>query len=133
MYTLRKLHKNFLCIKVEVENIFFFNSLASRYSNEEFGHSDCMEGEIFEQAAGLVHFFQGLVGGRRRRRYDFYDMPVSNTKANVNISLSGARLTGLASTDFKMLMDRTIRGEPQDAKVDLIVKIDDFTVKVIQN
>ena len=36
-----------------------------------------MEGEIFEQAAGLVHFFQGLVGGRRRRRYDFYDMPVS--------------------------------------------------------
>ena len=60
-------------------------------------------------------------------------MPVSNTKANVNISLSGARLTGSASTDFKMVMDRTIRGEPQDAKVDLIVKIDDFTVKVIQN
>jgi hypothetical protein len=93
-----------------------------------------MEGEIVEQAAALGYFFQGLVGGRRRRRRDdFYDLPISNTKANVNISLSGARLTGSASTDFKMIEDRRIRGEPQDAKVDLIVKIDDFTVKVIQN
>ena len=51
----------------------------------------------------------------------------------IYLSLSGARLTGSASTDFKMVEDRRIRGEPQDAKVDLIVKIDDFTVKVIQN
>ena len=81
----------------------------------------------------MGYFFQGLFGGRRRRRRSYFDLPVSNTKANVNVSLSGARLTGLASTDFKMVMDRTIRGEPQDAKVDLLVKIDDFTVKVIQN
>ena len=91
-----------------------------------------MEGEIFEQAAGLGYFFQGLVGGRRRR-FALYDMPVSNTKANVNISLSGARLTGSASTDFKMVEDRRIRGEPQDAKVDLIIKIEDVTIKVIKN
>ena len=84
----------------------------------------------------MGYFFQGLFGGRRRSRRRFqtlYDLPVSNTKANVNVSLSAARLTALASTDFKMVEDRRIRGEPQDAKVDLIVKIDDFTVKVIQN
>lgn len=106
---------------------------ASRWSDEEFGHSNCLEGEIFEQASDLGYFFQGLFGGRRRSRskfQDLYDLPVSNTKANVNVSLSGARLTGSASTDFKMVMDRTIRREPQDAKVDLLVKIDDFTVKL---
>ena len=111
----------------------FFNFLASRWSDEEFGHSNCLEGEIFEQASDLGYFFQGLIGGRRRRGQDFFDLPLSNTKANVNVSLSEARLIASASTDFKMVMDRKIRGEPQDAKIDLIVKIDDFTVKVIQN
>ena len=71
-----------------------------------------------------------MIGGRRQ---DFYDRPVSNTKANVDVSLSGARLNGSASTDFKMVEERKIRGEPQNAKIDLTVKIDDFTVKVIQN
>ena len=71
-----------------------------------------------------------MLGGRRQ---DFYDRPVSNTKANVDVSISGARLIGSASTNFKMVMDRTERGEPQDAEIDLTVKIDDFTVKVILN
>ena len=112
----------------------FFNFLASRWTNESFGHSDCLEGQFFEQASDLGYFFQGLFGGRRRRRgKDFYDSPVSKTKANVDVSISGARLIGSASTDFKMAKNRAEKGEPQNAKIDLLVKIDDFIVKVILN
>ena len=54
-------------------------------------------------------------------------------KANVNASLSGARLAGSAAFDFKSVIDKLSVGEPQDFNVDLIVKIENFTVKVIQN
>ena len=54
-------------------------------------------------------------------------------KANVNASLSGARLAGSAATDFKSVIDKFLVGEPQDFNFDIIVKIEDFTVKVIQN
>ena len=54
-------------------------------------------------------------------------------KANVNASLSGARLAGSASFDFQSVIDKLSVGEPQDFNVDLIVKIEDFTIKVIQN
>ena len=56
-----------------------------------------------------------------------------NLKANVNASLSGARLAGSASFDFQSVIDKLSVGEPQDFNVDLIVKIENFTVKVIQN
>ena len=66
-------------------------------------------------------------------RNGFLDQIVSNAKANVDVSLSGARLVASALTDFRSVMDKKSRGEPQDAKVDLIVKIEDVTVKVNQN
>ena len=65
-------------------------------------------------------------------RNGFLNQIVSNAKANVDVSLSGARLVASALTDFKSVMDKKSRGEPQDAKVDLIVKIEDVTVKVIR-
>ena len=57
----------------------------------------------------------------------------SNLKANVNVSLSGARLFGSALTDFKSVMDKIVVGATQDVEIDLLVKIEDLTVKVIQN
>ena len=66
-------------------------------------------------------------------RNGFLDQIVSNAKANVDVSLSGARLVASALTDFRSVMDKKSRGEPQDAKVDLIVKIEDVIVKVIQS
>ena len=57
----------------------------------------------------------------------------SNLKANVNVSLSGARLVGSALTDFKSVMDKVLVGATQDVEIDLTVKIEDLTVKVIQN
>ena len=66
-------------------------------------------------------------------RNGFLDQIVSNAKANMDVSLSGARLVASALTDFRSVMDKKSRGEPQDAKVDLIVKIEDVTVKVSQN
>ena len=66
-------------------------------------------------------------------RNGFLDQIVSNAKANVDVSLSGARLVASAMTDFRSVLDKKSRGEPQDAKVDLIVKIEDVTVKVIQD
>ena len=90
-----------------------------------------------------------MFGGRRERHegdqfasiepflYQIYQLRekifTSNLKANVNVSLSGAWLAGSASTDFKSVMNKISVGEPQDVNVDLIVKIEDFTVKVIQN
>ena len=66
-------------------------------------------------------------------RNGFVDQIVSNAKANLDVSLSGARLVASALTDFNSVMDKKSRGEPQDANVDLIVKIEDVTIKVIQN
>ena len=66
-------------------------------------------------------------------RNGFLDQIVSNAKANVDVSLSGARLVASALTDFRSVMDKKSRGEPQDAKVDLVIKIEDVTVKVNQN
>ena len=103
--------------------------LASRWTDEEFGRYDCLEGEIHQQGRILGDFFKRLFGGRR----DFLDQIVSNAKANVDVSLSGARLVASALTDLKSVMDKKSRGEPQDAMVDLLVKIEDVTIKVIQN
>ena len=78
----------------------------------------------------MREFFKRLYRGRRG--FGFLDQIVSNAKANVDVSLSGARLVASALTDFRSVMDKKSRGEPQDAKVDLIVKIEDVTVKVIR-
>ena len=85
--------------------------------------------------------------GGRRERYESDQFPsiepflnhlvekilTSNLKANVNVSLSGAWLAGLVATDSKSVINKISMGEPQDVNFDLIVKIEDFTVKVIQN
>ena len=81
------------------------------------------------------------MGGGRRERHEFdqfasiepWKVLTSKLKANVNVSLSGAWLAGSAATDFKSVINKLSVGEPQDVNVDLIVKIEDFTVKVIQN
>ena len=52
-------------------------------------------------------------------------------KANGNVSLSGAWLAGSAMTDFKSVMNKMLVGETQDVHFDLMVKIEDFIVKVI--
>ena len=83
-----------------------------------------------------------MLGGRRGRHEGdqfasiepfLYKIYQSNLKANVNVSLPGALLTGSVATDFKSVMNKLSAGEPQDVNVDLIVKIEDLTVKVIQN
>ena len=90
-----------------------------------------------------------MFGGRRERHGGFQFASIdpflyqisqlsekiltSNTKTNVNVSLSGAWLAGSAVTDFKSVMNKILVGQPQDVNVDLLVKIEDFTVKVIQN
>lgn len=123
-----------VCIKYcrEVASAFKI-FLASRWTDEEFGRYNCLEGEIFQQGRVLGEFFKRLFGGRRGLRNGFLDQIVSNAKANVDVSLSGARLVASALTDFNSVMDKKSRGEPQDAKVDLIVKIEDVTIKVIKN
>ena len=93
-------------------------------------------------------FFQRMFGGRRERHegdqfalIDFlYQLMqirekifTSNLKANVNVSLSGAWLAGSAATDFKSVIEKLLVGQTQDVNVDLVVKIEDFTVKVIQS
>ena len=95
-------------------------------------------------------FFQRMFG-KRRERNDFSIEPffnqidsqiqkyyektgtIPNLKANGNVSLSGAWLAGSASTDFKSVMNKISVGEPQDFNVDLMFRIEDLTVKVIQN
>ena len=83
-----------------------------------------------------------MLGGRRGRHEGdqfasiepfLYKIYQSNLKANVNVSLSGAWLAGSVATDFKSVINKILVGEPQDVNVDLIVKIEDLTVKVIQN
>ena len=86
--------------------------------------------------------FQKMFGGRKERHEDdqfasiepfLYQIYQSNLKANGNVSLPGAWLAGSVATDFKSVINKILVEEPQDANVDLIVKIEDFTVKVIQN
>ena len=122
----------------------FFNFLASRWSDDEFVVGK--EGEIYQQGSLFGDFFQRMFGGRRER-YESDQFPsiepflnhlvekilTSNLKANVNVSLSGAWLAGLVATDSKSVINKISMGEPQDVNFDLIVKIEDFTVKVIQN
>ena len=77
----------------------------------------------------MGEFFESWFDGRRQMQY-FLE---SKLKANVNVSLSGARLVGSALTDIKSVMDKILVGATQDVEIDLTVKIEDLTVKVIQN
>ena len=70
--------------------------------------------------------------GHRDKKF-FLSWDKGTTGRNTNSCLSGAWLAGSAATDFKSVMNKLSVGEPQDFYVDLIVKIEDFTVKVIQN
>jgi hypothetical protein len=79
-----------------------------------------------------------MFGGRKERHEDDQFASIeplkiitkSNLMANVDVSLTGARLVGLVETDFKSVIDKLSVGKPQHFNIDLIVKIDDFTVKV---
>ena len=42
-------------------------------------------------------------------------------------------MAGSAATDFKSVIEKLLVGQTQDVNVDLVVKIEDFTVKVIQS
>ena len=73
------------------------------------------------------------MGAKLVKETMFGNPKLPNLEANVNVSLSGARLAGSAAFDVKSVIDKLAVGEPQDFNVDLIVKIEDFTVKVIWN
>ena len=51
-------------------------------------------------------------------------------KGKVDVSLSGAHLTGSATTDFKSVMNKISQELPQEVKGHLVIKIDDFSAKV---
>ena len=76
----------------------------------------------------MTEFLENWFEGRTERQ-SFLE---SNLKANINVSLSEARLVGSALTDFKTVMDKILVGATQDVEIDLTVKIEDLIVKVIK-
>ena len=64
---------------------------------------------------------------------NFVDHLISNSNGKIDISLSKARLLAYISTDFKALINTASQNQAQDARVDLIAKIEDLTIKVRDN
>ena len=95
----------------------------ARWSNDEFGRHGCLgDGE------GLGAFFEELVSGNRRR--SFLDELISKTKAKADVSMSGVKLVGTGSTNFKSLLDETLLDDLQEVNIDLVAKVDKLTIKV---
>ena len=98
----------------------------ARWSNEEFGSHGCLgDGE------NLLAFFRELVSGNRRGpRRSFLDELISKTKAKADVSMSGVKLVGTGSTNFKSLLDETLLDDLQEVKIDLVAKVDKLSIKV---
>ena len=70
------------------------------------------------------------MGNFYRRRTEFMEQIFAFGKGKVDVSLSGAHLTGSCTTDFKSVLNKIRQELPQEVKGHLIIKIDDFTAKV---
>ena len=51
-------------------------------------------------------------------------------KAKVDVSMSGVKLVGTGSTNFKTLLDETLLDDLQEVNIDLVAKIDKVLFKV---
>ena len=76
-------------------------------------------------------FFDKLVGGYRRHRgWTLLDALISKTKAKADVSMSGVKLVGTGSTNFRTLMDKTLLDDLQEVNIDLVAKVDELSIKV---
>ena len=96
---------------------------AARWSNEEFGRYGCLG-----YGTDLGAFFEKLVAGNRNG--NLLDELISKTKAKGDISMSGVKLVGTGSTNFKTLLDETLLDDLQEVNIDLVAKIDKVLFKV---
>ena len=98
----------------------------ARWSNEEFGRHGCLV-----DGSDLGEFLAELVRGKRRGpRRSFLDQLISKTKAKADVSMSGVKLVGAGSTNFKSLLDETLLDDLQEVKIDLVAKVDKLSIKV---
>ena len=98
----------------------------ARWSIKEFGRHGCLG-----DGQDLGAFFGKLVSGNRRRpRLSFLDELISKTKAKADVSMSGVKLVGTGSTNFKSLLDETLLDDLQEVNIDLVAKVDKLTIKV---
>ena len=74
--------------------------------------------------------FKGFGKNIWKERKNFLDQIFAQGRGKVEASLSGAHLTGTVMTDFMTVWSKLIQEVPQDAKIDLLVRIGDITVKV---
>jgi hypothetical protein len=98
---------------------------AARWSNEEYGRHGCLG---YGQDLGA--FFEKLVGNRRHPGWTLLDELISKTKAKADVSMSGVKLVGTGSTNFKTLLDKTLLDDLQEVNIDLVAKIDKVSFKV---
>ena len=95
-----------------------------KWSEEEYGRYGCVGADRPDRI--LDDIMQTFI----RRRTDFMDQIVALGKGKVDVSLSGARLSGSATTDFQSVLNKIRQDFSQNTKGHLIIKIDDFTAKV---
>ena len=74
-------------------------------------------------------FFEKLVD-RNHPGWNLLDELISKTKAKGDISMSGVKLVGTGSTNFKTLLDETLLDDLQEVNIDLVAKIDKVSFKV---
>ena len=99
---------------------------AERWSNEEFGRHGCLG-----YGEDLGAFLKKLVGANRRHpRWNLLDELISKTKAKADVSMSGVKLVGTGSTNFKTLLDETLLDDLQEVNFDIVAKIDKVLFKV---
>ena len=99
---------------------------AARWSNEEFGRHGCL-GDGEDLGAFFIKLVQGPKGGRR---WNLLDELISKTKAKADVSMSGVKLVGTGSTNFKTLLDETLLDDLQEVNIDFVAKIDKVLFKV---
>jgi len=95
-----------------------------KWSEEEYGRYGCVGADRPDRIMGDI--MQTFI----RRRTDFMDQIVALGKGKVDVSLSGARLSGSVTTDFQSVLNKIRQDFSQNTKGHLIIKIDDFTAKL---
>ena len=82
--------------------------------------------ESYRSLRVLEVFFENFYQYRK----NFLDQIFAKGKGKVDVSLSGAHLTGAVKTDFRTVWAKIIQEVSLEYKTDLLITIDDISVKV---